>query len=466
MHFSIPDTQEFQDPNNSSKFTAFNIHVNGVFHCAVRFKQLHNFHEQLSKEFGNDDKIPPFPPKKLFSLNAQELEDRRLHLEKYIQMISQDHKIQNHQIFTGFFLNAQHETQSAPGEEVSLDVFLMNGHKITVKITSTDQTDLVHEAVCSSISLNDDFVYYFGLYLIKKESTGDNSIVRKLQDFESPYLSLKAANQSGVHRLVLRKSFWDTSMDEDLIEDRVAMNLLYVQATSDIDRGWVVADKEQHKRLAALQQKNSKKEYLRLARTLKFYGHLQFQPCVSDYPAVDTSIRVHAGHKQLTFHILDGPNKSKEGIFLVTRMRCWRITSLPLDSTAGAGSSSSGRRMELAIEYLLSKDNLKWITLQTNQAILISMCLQAMVDELMMKKSGRRMRRPQDREKSGLGATFMKRDGTVLGEPEQEDSVAKRISDKLSSLNLMGKAPPAHSSSHNGESSSNSAFGGIGDDDL
>jgi len=38
------------------------------------------------------------------------------------------------------------------------------------------------------------------------------------------------------------------------------MNLLYVQAVSDIDRGWVQADKDQHKRLAALQQKNSKKE--------------------------------------------------------------------------------------------------------------------------------------------------------------------------------------------------------------
>lgn len=49
-------------------------------------------------------------------------------------------------------------------------------------------------------------------------------------------------------------------MDDDLIEDRVAMNLLYVQANSDIDRGWVNADTEQHRRLAALQKKNSKKE--------------------------------------------------------------------------------------------------------------------------------------------------------------------------------------------------------------
>lgn len=30
-------------------------------------------------------------------------------------------------------------------------------------------------------------------------------VVRKLQEFESPYLSLKAANKHGVHRIVLRK---------------------------------------------------------------------------------------------------------------------------------------------------------------------------------------------------------------------------------------------------------------------
>lgn len=70
-------------------------------------------------------------------------------------------------------------------------------------------------------------------------------------------------------------------------------------------------------------------------------------------------------------------------MFQVTRMRCWRITSLPLENktaaaTAGSSKPDSGsvRNMELSIEYLLSKDNLKWITIVTDQAILISMCLQ------------------------------------------------------------------------------------------
>jgi len=45
--------------------------------------------------------------------------------------VSQDYKIQNSNAFTSFFLQAQQETQSEPGVPASLDVFLMNGHKIT-----------------------------------------------------------------------------------------------------------------------------------------------------------------------------------------------------------------------------------------------------------------------------------------------------------------------------------------------
>ena len=62
--------------------------------------------------------------------------------------------------------------------------------------------------------------------------------------------------------------------------------------------------------------------------------------------------------------------------------------------------------------------------------------LQGMVDELMMKKLGRRMRRPQDRDKSAQGATFMKRDGTVLGEPESEESVGQKAKESVKRLSV------------------------------
>ena len=82
-----------------------------------------------------------------------------------------------------------------------------------------------------SVKLPPDLTYYFALYLYKKEKDKDNEsmtlvklkqrtcrflklkgllyffqVVRQLQDFEAPYISLKAAQKSGVdHRIVVRK---------------------------------------------------------------------------------------------------------------------------------------------------------------------------------------------------------------------------------------------------------------------
>lgn len=44
--------------------------------------------------------------------------------------------------------------------------------------------------------------------------------------------------------------------------------------------------------------------------------------------------------------------------------------------------------MELAFEYLMARDKLQWVTITSDQAILISVCLQSIVDELLLKKAG------------------------------------------------------------------------------
>lgn len=48
--------------------------------------------------------------------------------------------------------------------------------------------------------------------------------------------------------------------------------------------------------------------------------------------------------------------------------------------------------MDLSFEYLMSKEKLQWITITSEQAILMSVCLQSIVDELMLKKTGARIR--------------------------------------------------------------------------
>lgn len=44
--------------------------------------------------------------------------------------------------------------------------------------------------------------------------------------------------------------------------------------------------------------------------------------------------------------------------------------------------------LELSFEYLMAKDKLQWISIFSDQAILLSVCLQSMVDELLLKKAG------------------------------------------------------------------------------
>ncbi|XP_063407258.1 sorting nexin-17-like [Mytilus trossulus] len=452
MHFSIPDTSALKDDGGTS-YTSFNVHINGVFHCSVRYSLLNAFNEELKKEFGATV-LPPFPPKKLFGMTPEKLEERRLMLERYVQIVSQEPRIANSDIFNGFLLKAQQETQKETSEAVTLDVFLMNGYKITVKIMSTDQTEDVLETVASQLELPEEFTYYFTLYLVRKEEDGDNSIVRKLQEFESPYISLKYANKIGSHRIVLRKGFWDLSYEDDLLENKVAMNLLYVQAVNDIERSWTLGTKEQLKHLATLQQRGSKREYLRLVRTFKYYGYIQFKPCITDYPQADSRVLICTGGREMNFRIQMAANSVKEGSFKITRIKCWRITSSVPKFAEINGASVKPPQMELAFEYLMSRDSLQWISIKTDQAILMSMCLQSMVDELISQKQGRKIKRPQDRSKGTAKKVQLKRDNSygmglaqsALPSPEEE-AKGNGKNDKKGVV-------------------TNDAFSTIGDDDL
>ena len=101
----------------------------------------------------------------------------------------------------------------------------------------------------------------------------------------------------------------------------------------------------------------------------------------------------------------------REGSFKVTRMRCWRISSVepaPAE-VGGAGPSSAaaggpaGAQLELSFEYLMSRDQLQWIRLASPQAVLMSVCLQALVEELLRRRKGLGIPRVSRRTADPLG---------------------------------------------------------------
>ncbi|XP_029452213.1 sorting nexin-17 isoform X4 [Rhinatrema bivittatum] len=445
MHFSIPET-ESRSGENGAAYVAYNIHVNGVLHCRVRYSQLLGLHEHLRKEYGSNV-VPAFPPKKLFTLTPAEVEQRREQLEKYMQAVRQDPLLGTSETFNSFLRKAQQETQQIPTEEVQLEVSLSNGQKIKITILTSDRTEEVLEAVASKLDLPDDLVGYFSLFLVREGKDGSFSFVRKLQEFELPYVSVTSLRNQE-YRIILRKSYWDASYDNDVMENRVGLNLLHAQTVSDIEQGWILVNKEQHRQLKSLQEKVSKKEFIRLAQTLKYYGYLKFDPCITDFPEKGCHVIVSAGNNELNFQVKLPNEQMKEGSFKVTRMRCWRVTS-SIAVTNGMANTSPDKsevKLELAFEYLMSKDRLQWVTITSPQAIMMSICLQSMVDELMVKKSG----------------GSIKKDS-----PDSSREPVVKLSSKLTSVSLRGIS---NSSSSNDLSANdfhgNYAFEGIGDDDL
>merc|ERR1719334_602020 len=464
MHFSIPETEE-QGDTKAGSYTGYCLHINGVYHCRVRYRQLHSLHEQLRREFSAST-LPPFPPKKLFNLNENQVQERRLMLEKYLQLISQDPRVSNSQTFNTFLLAAQQETRRERSENVSLDVFLMNEHKVSVTILTVEQTDVVLEQVCKELNIPEDLIYCFSLFLIRRDEDGDITVVRKLQDFESPYISQKALSATetldstgfaGPLKIVLRKSSWDSSLDDRLLAEQPTLNLLFIQTVVDMERGWVLTSPETKQQLALMQARGSKRQFMEVARTLPFYGFLVFRPAITDHPEEHTQVTVSLGRAGLNMRLHTPSGDTREVSFKVTRMRCWRI----MTTEAREPSNHLGllrpehSRQELSFEYLMTAERLEWIRIVSQQAILMSMCLQSMVEELVRIRGGEREPRKVTRcqaKRTAVPRTVdsAQEQGGTGQSPEVEegcggpvDYTVRKLAERFSVVNMMATSRAA-----------------------
>jgi sorting nexin-17 len=67
---------------------------------------------------------------------------------------------------------------------------------------------------------------------------------------------------------------------------------------------------------------------LEIVQSLKYYGYIQFAPCLCDYPQPNSKVLVSIGKNELNIRVSSTENDQEEVAFKVTRMRCWRITTL------------------------------------------------------------------------------------------------------------------------------------------
>lgn len=307
----------------------------------------------------------------------------------------------------------------------------MNGYKISVNINTTECSVKVLEKALKAIDVLEEHYYYFSLFLIRKEQDGGVTLVRKLMDFESPFISHKLASEC---KIVIRKSYWDAAYDLELIKHKISLNLLYIQTLNDIERGWIIATKGIKEDLTTLQATGRKHSYMLMVRELPSYGCLQFSNVNSDYPDDNTQATVIVGCKELGIRTSVG-KKIQETKFKVTRMRCWRVTTI-VDSdklkskNPPEDASANSNTYELSFEYLMAKNCLKWIKLTTCSAMIISVCLQNMVDELLNQKNGQDVNNIQTTPNSVAQLDYIRRENvnTKLQESSSDSSISNLVS--------------------------------------
>nr|CDQ04359.1 Bm3427, isoform b [Brugia malayi] len=379
IHISIPTTQTLVEMDGSCTYDAFDIYINGAYHASIRYSHLLKLHEKLRNHFGPKLKTSDFPSKKLFrTLDQKALDERRLALARYFQTMVQLQSIAQHFITENAFLNFQIESFRPSSSNVSVDIFMADGTKETVRCNVEHPTEIILKRFADIIGLSIENIGSFGLFVAKRRYASDDGhfmsslgsvkypdtlSVRLLRNFESPYLSIHMLNQksaaTGVfYFIIIRKLIWDPKVEEELMDDPGAVLLLYKQAASDLYNGHFVPRQTEIKnRLLALEEQGNCTQFLRLCHLEPNYSYEVLEPCSSNYPRPGTECNLKIGRRRILLEFKG--EGAKDGIssaeFRATRIRVWRISE----------QDNSG--FTFLFEYLISKGVFHWITLYTNQ---------------------------------------------------------------------------------------------------
>ncbi|XP_059528072.1 sorting nexin-31 isoform X8 [Myotis daubentonii] len=278
MHFCIPVSQQRPDALGG-RYTLYSVYLDGLLFCRVRYSQLHRWNEQLRRVFGNC--LPPFPPKYYLAMTTSMANERRDQLEHYLQNVTVDPNMLRSDVFVEFLKRVQLDTFSITAKKAALDILLPDGRSMEVEILTSDTAERVLEVVSHKIGLCRELLGYFGLFLIRFCKEGKLSVMKKLADFELPYVSLRSSELENC-KVGLRKWYLDPSLDSMLMDCRAAVNLIYMQAIQDIQGGWAEPTRAQRQKLEALQEEGNQTKGTLLdmdgpQRTLNQNLELRFQ---------------------------------------------------------------------------------------------------------------------------------------------------------------------------------------------
>nr|XP_056710230.1 sorting nexin-31 [Euleptes europaea] len=428
LHFGLPLSEDLLE-KSGGRYVLYSVYLEGFLFCKVRYSQLHHWNEQLRRVFGRG--IPAFPPKFYLAMTKSMVDERRAQLEQYLQNVSSDPSVTNSDVFISFFRKLQLDTFKIQTQQAFLDVYFADGRHLRMDIQTSDTAERVLEVMSYKIKLSRELVGYFSLFLIQDQNDGELSVLKKLAEFELPYVSLQSMKESPC-KIAIRKWYMDPSLDKILMDCRTSVNLLYIQALQEIERKWIKPSAGQMQKLQMLQKTLNKIKLLELIREVQHYGYMQLDPCSCDYPEVGCTAAIRVGSNEISCCIKLPSNQIKEVNFKINRVRCWQVTFL--GSLSGQGLDQV---LELRFEYNDS-DTWRWIVFNTKQAFLLSSCLKKIISEQlsMTTESSQEMRtelpEPGKAKKQSIHPSQIFHSGIMprkklLDRPSEDDCVFEKI---------------------------------------
>ncbi|XP_070247938.1 sorting nexin-31 isoform X3 [Myotis yumanensis] len=418
MHFCIPVSQQRPDALGG-RYTLYSVYLDGLLFCRVRYSQLHRWNEQLRRVFGNC--LPPFPPKYYLAMTTSMANERRDQLEHYLQNVTVDPNMLRSDVFVEFLKRVQLDTFSITAKKAALDVLLPDGRSMEVDILTSDTAERVLEVVSHKIGLCRELLGYFGLFLIRFCKEGKLSVMKKLADFELPYVSLRSSELENC-KVGLRKWYMDPSLDSLLMDCRAAVNLIYMQAIRDIQEGWAKPTRAQRQELEALQEEGNQTKFLELSREVRHYGCVQLDPCTCDYPEPGCGAVLSVGNNEISCCVTLPGSQTQHVVFPMSRVKCWQVTFLGTLLDMDGPQRTLNQNLELRFQYS-EESRWQWFVLYTKQAFLLSSCLKKMISEKMAKRAAENPEMQKDYS-SFLPRTSKIKTAEgqcVSGTPEEED---------------------------------------------
>ena len=382
MQFSIPKWENVLDSHSGTTHQVFLIYLNGFLHSRTRYSQLYELHSKLKSHYGDvlDEIGAKFPPRHLMLLNSSDIELRRDKLETYLQNISQCTDIITGPELINFLVKQQISSFTFKNPQQKLPIMLPNHSVTDVNIDVNSTTLNVLLAVGDRLGLPKDYLFAFKLVLI---GIRDKILIyhKLLISCECPLLALNSAkleSPSTSFYILLRKMLSSSELEVEIFGHPLVRQLAADEVRQDLKHNFCLPkDKSFPKaKLMALPDEM----LLHNIHKIRYYGCIKFNLSCANFPDEKSYVVPRFGKYAVFLEFSQADGSRAAVTFKVNRIKCWSVGEIAFANSL----KHFNYKFELCFEYYMSRDKALLIKILTNEAVMMSLCIQQMIDELSL----------------------------------------------------------------------------------